>query len=127
MVQPPLEEAQEENAAATAIASTRITIVFLIFCGIYKLTNKIAWLKKRNWDQVIQRKGCGSERAYQRYDGRRPDMRYGEAVRKDWEKVAGVVANWIQSKYKKSDLASPPGRNRIFFANKLILNTFIAK
>jgi hypothetical protein len=31
MLQPPLEEAQEVNAEATAITITKITIVFLIF------------------------------------------------------------------------------------------------
>jgi hypothetical protein len=34
ILQPPLDDAQEVNAEATAMAITKITIVFLIFCGI---------------------------------------------------------------------------------------------
>lgn len=53
MAQPPLDEAQEAKADATAKTMTRIAIVFLILWYLLNET-KIAWLR-RNWHQEIQR------------------------------------------------------------------------
>jgi hypothetical protein len=75
MLQPPLDEAQEVNTAATAMKSATITMIFLIFVVFKIKRTLIAWLKKRNWDQVIQRKGCGLEAGLDhRSNGRRPDI-----------------------------------------------------
>jgi hypothetical protein len=52
MAQPPLEEAQEVKADATAITMIKIRIVFLIFV-VFKIET-INCLAERNWYQVIQ-------------------------------------------------------------------------
>jgi|HubBroStandDraft_2_1064218.scaffolds.fasta_scaffold3370242_2 hypothetical protein len=46
ILHPPLEEAQEVNTEATAIASTRIKIDFFILFEVFKVKRWIAWLKK---------------------------------------------------------------------------------
>ena len=48
--------AQEVKEAATAIATTKITIVFLIFV-VFKIETINCLVEKEHWNQVIQRKG----------------------------------------------------------------------
>jgi hypothetical protein len=57
MLQPPLELAQELKAVATAVAITKITIVFLIFV-VFNIETINCLVEKEEWIyQVIQRRG----------------------------------------------------------------------